>query len=443
MADGGWIVLLDLQQIIACPLCRRNITRLGDNLICSCGYGFKLRDGFFSVRKKSEIKIDSSEFYTKQYYQSPEYDHSNYRLNGIISIANPKKNDLVLDIGCGSGEIAIQCAKLGADVFGIDVSRDALKLSAEKSQLENVKLNLLELDSSDLPFRDSLFDLIILADVIEHIDDKILNHLLKECFRLLKSEGRLIIHSEPTKNIIILSKFLKELTFGRIDLYSRHVSPNYEFLHVRYHWKWSLNSILRKNGFYPMIWGECTSIDNGMSAKLMNIPGIRDLLSNQLWGLAFKKPYQDKSIHKKPLDYIDVPFDLDIGICSDIFFNYGFYCMENNGFNKYRWIEKKASLFINVPRDYRRLYLELFASNPDINKNKINVKIFVNSVLIANKYIYNNKLHEFTIDIPEWIDPGINEFQIEVDRTFVPKKFGINKDTRRLGIAICRFSILR
>jgi len=143
---------------------------------------------------------------------------------------------------------------MDAEVYGIDVSKDALRLSSERCAREKVRVRLFEFDGEKVPFKESMFDSIILSDVVEHVEDETLDLLLGECARLLKSDGRLIIHTSPTRNIIHLTKIIKSASFGRYDLHARLVNPDYEHLHVRYHSLGSLRRLLKKNSLYPIMW---------------------------------------------------------------------------------------------------------------------------------------------------------------------------------------------
>ncbi len=52
-----------------------------------------------------------------------------------------KKDDRVLDVGCGSGILSIACAKLGAVVDSCDTDEQALQSTHENEKLNSVKLN--------------------------------------------------------------------------------------------------------------------------------------------------------------------------------------------------------------------------------------------------------------------------------------------------------------
>ena len=103
---------------------------------------------------------------------------------------------------------------LGAQVFGADPSRAALRLSEKRARMAGVRLGLFEFDGKTLPFRDSSFDAIIMADVAEHIDDSSMSRLLDECSRLLLPGGRLVLHTAPALEAIRICRVLRRLTFG-------------------------------------------------------------------------------------------------------------------------------------------------------------------------------------------------------------------------------------
>lgn len=77
----------------------------------------------------------------------------------------------ICEIGCGSGEILVQLSqRLPEDVrfFGFDVSRDAMEI-AKLKETPSIRFDLRDLSApaDDLP----LFDLLLVIDVIEHVDN--------------------------------------------------------------------------------------------------------------------------------------------------------------------------------------------------------------------------------------------------------------------------------
>jgi SAM-dependent methyltransferase len=90
----------------------------------------------------------------------------------------PKKKGLVLDLGCGDGHLRPYIQSY----VGVDVSVEAL------AKIEgDVVLGIGEA----LPFRDNVFDYVLMCEVFEHIVDRA--KCLRGVNRILKPEGELIM----------------------------------------------------------------------------------------------------------------------------------------------------------------------------------------------------------------------------------------------------------
>ncbi len=88
---------------------------------------------------------------------------------------------IAVEIGVGSGRFA---EALGVN-YGIDISKPMLKLAAERG------VEVIRADGKLTPFKDSTFDLVLLAFTICFVDDP--EKVLKEASRILKREGKLVI----------------------------------------------------------------------------------------------------------------------------------------------------------------------------------------------------------------------------------------------------------
>ncbi|MFL7792747.1 MAG: class I SAM-dependent methyltransferase [Anaerolineae bacterium] len=104
----------------------------------------------------------------------------------------------VLDMGTGSGFVAIEVAKLlegtGCRVEGMDLSTAMLALAAENAAKAglNGTLSWREGNVKAMPFDDGTFDMIVSNDSLHHWDDPLL--VFDEIARVLKDDGRCIIH---------------------------------------------------------------------------------------------------------------------------------------------------------------------------------------------------------------------------------------------------------
>lgn len=100
--------------------------------------------------------------------------------------------DMAVDLGCGSGILAAELARVCGEVVGVDVSSEVLSVArahAERVGLSNLRFIQGEMTTLDLP--DSCCDVAILSQTLHHLPDPILG--LKVAARLLKPGGRLIL----------------------------------------------------------------------------------------------------------------------------------------------------------------------------------------------------------------------------------------------------------
>ncbi|WP_233185657.1 bifunctional 2-polyprenyl-6-hydroxyphenol methylase/3-demethylubiquinol 3-O-methyltransferase UbiG [Thermotoga sp. SG1] len=65
----------------------------------------------------------------------------------------------VLDVACGEGTFAVEIAKQGFEVVGIDLSPEMLKFAVERTERENVPVVFLEMDMKNLNFQEE-FDIV-------------------------------------------------------------------------------------------------------------------------------------------------------------------------------------------------------------------------------------------------------------------------------------------
>ncbi|MEA1886467.1 MAG: class I SAM-dependent methyltransferase [Bacteroidota bacterium] len=77
---------------------------------------------------------------------------------------NYDKSLRILDVGCGTGRHAIELAKRGYDVTGIDLSESQLKRAREKAKNEDLEIDFIRHDARDLPFKDEFNVAIMLCE---------------------------------------------------------------------------------------------------------------------------------------------------------------------------------------------------------------------------------------------------------------------------------------
>lgn len=121
----------------------------------------------------------------------------------------------VLDIGCGDGANAIKLKKMGFNVEGCDISKNAVK----KASYKGIFAVQVDVNSNKLPFKSSSYDIVWLTDVIEHVFWP--EYLISEIFRILKPSGFLYL---STPNISWWG-IRTQILFGKTlsDIHPEHI----------------------------------------------------------------------------------------------------------------------------------------------------------------------------------------------------------------------------
>ena len=161
---------------------------------------------------------DNNEIVKKMDYSKEDinsiFNEANYGLGcgNPGSIANLKKGEVVLDLGCGAGfDAFLASRKVGPSgkVYGVDMTEEMIKKAksnAAKNNINNVEFLLGEIE--DLPLEDNTIDVIISNCVINLSPNK--EQVFKEAKRVLKENGRLAI-SDILKEKEFPNEILSEL----------------------------------------------------------------------------------------------------------------------------------------------------------------------------------------------------------------------------------------
>src|SRR6266853_5173485 len=92
-----------------------------------------------------------------------------------------------LDVGCGGGLLAEECARLGLSVTGIDPSTCSVRTAREHARESGLAINYLAAAGELLPFGDASYDAVFCCDVLEHLENPAA--VIAEISRVLKPNG--------------------------------------------------------------------------------------------------------------------------------------------------------------------------------------------------------------------------------------------------------------
>ncbi len=121
------------------------------------------------------------------------------------------KEPLVLDMGCGTGNLALKLLDLGCSIRGVDISPDMVAMLAEKipEQLKDKSRIFVRNIEEFIAECGECFDCIVASSVLHHLPDYI--QTLERVLKLLKPGGWLYITHEPAKEALAADPFLRKI----------------------------------------------------------------------------------------------------------------------------------------------------------------------------------------------------------------------------------------
>lgn len=188
-------------------------------------------------------------------YNKLEWVNNKAYLNAFIKAGKFKKNDIVLDVGTGTGIVAHSVSPLVKEVIGSDISQDMLDHSNWRGNMYFIKRDILK------PiFSDEVFDKVTCRLVFHHLLSN-RQKAMDICYQVLKKNGMMVLSEgvppskRVKKNYIEIFRLKeKRATFYEEDLVAlmktsgfRRIKVESVFLPKMSIRNWLANSGLPKN----------------------------------------------------------------------------------------------------------------------------------------------------------------------------------------------------
>jgi ubiquinone/menaquinone biosynthesis C-methylase UbiE len=126
----------------------------------------------------------------ERYAKKPVGDPEAFEAKIAVTKSRMEPTDVVLDIGCGTGSLALRLAESAAHVHGLDLSSEMIRIADGKAQAqaaENVTFHTGPFDDTFGVFEPESLDGICAYSVLHLVDDR--SAALHQIFRLLKPGG--------------------------------------------------------------------------------------------------------------------------------------------------------------------------------------------------------------------------------------------------------------
>ncbi|WZZ80859.1 hypothetical protein YC2023_101431 [Brassica napus] len=213
--------------------------------------------GQLHSRRRSVVKSSSSSDERQTLFNriAPVYDNLNDLLslgqhriwkNMAVSWSGARTGDKVLDLCCGSGDLAFLLSeKVGPSgkVMGLDFSSEQLAVAASRQKLRVRScykcIEWIEGDATDLPFDDCEFDAITMGYGLRNVVDR--DRAMREVYRVLKPGSSRVSILDFNKSNQSVTTFMQDWMIDNVvvpvaTLYD--LAKEYEYL------KYSINGYL-------------------------------------------------------------------------------------------------------------------------------------------------------------------------------------------------------
>lgn len=128
-----------------------------------------------------------------EYSRKPVEDPEAFERKIAVTQARMKPTDTVLDVGCGTGSLALRLAPFAAHVHGLDVSPEMMRIARGKAAdqgVGNVTFHTGAFDDTFTALPDGSLDGLSACSLLHLVDDR--DTALARMYRLLKPGGFLI-----------------------------------------------------------------------------------------------------------------------------------------------------------------------------------------------------------------------------------------------------------
>ena len=192
--------------------------------------------------------------------------------------AGPGKN--LLEYGCGTGGDFPFYKRLGCNVYGIDISSEAIIKAQAEAQRHDLPAQYAVQDAEATQFEDGLFDVVVGHGILHHLD---LSRCLAELARITKSTG-MCVFSEPLGHNPLINLFRRltpklrtadehPLVRADFDLMRRH----FHDVSVKHFYLFTLMAVaLRRTPFFDAVYSRLLRLDDYLFSKFPR-------LSNHAW----------------------------------------------------------------------------------------------------------------------------------------------------------------
>lgn len=130
-----------------------------------------------------------------------------YRVSQVLGIHTPGPDDRVVDFGCGWGTFEWVLSGRVREIVGIDFSQASIdRCRARLAELDLADVRFEQADAGDTGLASGAFEVVLCADLFEHLYPEDSARVAREAFRLLAPGGRFVVWTPHRGHLIEILK---------------------------------------------------------------------------------------------------------------------------------------------------------------------------------------------------------------------------------------------
>jgi SAM-dependent methyltransferase len=125
------------------------------------------------------------------------------RIDNVFSLVPDVAGLVLADLGCGMGTFTLEAAARGAFAVGVDPASAAVRAArlVAGARAAGHGAVFVRGDAAVLPLTDGVADVVLAADLTEHLDDVTLARVLREAARVVRPGGRLVLYTPDRQHV--------------------------------------------------------------------------------------------------------------------------------------------------------------------------------------------------------------------------------------------------
>lgn len=203
----------------------------------------------------------------------------------VSALVNYKKKGLILDAGCGSGNLSFRLAEKDFNIFSVDLAEKSLAFLRQKIKTLHLekKITVKKASLEHIPAKENTFDGIVCGEVLEHINQD--KKIIKEFYRILKKKGVCIVTVPGHPELWDISDDISghKRRYTREGLRQKFEKVGFQVVSSQY-WGFPLNNWWHQKIFLPFLERKMTNRENvtqnqSFKARLVKNEHLRKVIS--------------------------------------------------------------------------------------------------------------------------------------------------------------------